>query len=42
MPREIRLAFFAGIGLAVLTINGWELLPTTIPGCTPVAERDAS
>ena len=34
------LGFFDGMGLAILTGNGWELLRDTIPGFTPVAERD--
>ena len=34
------LGFFDGMGLAILTGNGWELLRSTIPGFTPVAERD--
>jgi arginase len=34
------LGFFDGMGLAVLTGNGWELLRGTIPGFTPVDERD--
>jgi arginase len=34
------LGFFDGMGLAVLTGNGWELLRSTIPGFAPVAERD--
>jgi arginase len=34
------LGFFDGMGLAILTGNGWELLRRTIPGFTPVDERD--
>jgi arginase len=34
------LGFFDGMGLAILTGNGWELLRATIPGFTPVDERD--
>jgi arginase len=34
------LGFFDGMGLAILTGNGWELLRGTIPGFTPVDERD--
>jgi arginase len=34
------LGFFDGMGLAILTGNGWELLRATIPGFLPVAERD--
>ena len=34
------LGFFDGMGLAVLTGNGWELLRRTIPGFSPVDERD--
>jgi arginase len=34
------LGFFDGMGLAILTGNGWELLRSTIPGFVPVAERD--
>ena len=37
---ERSLGFFDGMGLAILTGNGWELLRGTIPGFTPVAERD--
>jgi arginase len=33
------LGFFDGMGLAILTGNGWELLRGTIPGFTPVDER---
>jgi arginase len=32
--------FFDGMGLAILTGNGWELLRGTIPGFAPVQERD--
>jgi arginase len=34
------LGFFDGMGLAILTGNGWELLRQTIPGFTAVEERD--
>ena len=34
------LGFFDGMGLAILTGNGWELLRQTIPGFMPVDERD--
>jgi arginase len=34
------LGFFDGMGLAILTGNGWELLRRTIPGFAPVDERD--
>jgi arginase len=34
------LGFFDGMGLAILTGNGWELLRGTIPGFTPVDERN--
>jgi arginase len=34
------LGFFDGMGLAILTGNGWELLRETIPGFTPARERD--
>lgn len=34
------LGFFDGMGLAILTGNGWELLRSTIPGFASVAERD--
>jgi arginase len=34
------LGFFDGMGLAILTGNGWALLRGTIPGFTPVDERD--
>jgi arginase len=34
------LGFFDGMGLAILTGNGWELLRGTIPGFTPIQERD--
>jgi arginase len=34
------LGFFDGMGLAILTGNGWGLLSGTIPGFRPVAERD--
>jgi arginase len=34
------LGFFDGMGLAILTGNGWELLRRTIPGFEPVDERD--
>jgi arginase len=34
------LGFFDGMGLAILTGNGWELLRGTIPGFAPVQERD--
>jgi arginase len=34
------LGFFDGMGLAILTGNGWDLLRATIPGFVPVAERD--
>jgi arginase len=34
------LGFFDGMGLAILTGNGWELLRGTIPGFRPVEERD--
>jgi arginase len=33
------LGFFDGMGLAILTGNGWELLRRTIPGFAPVDER---
>jgi arginase len=34
------LGFFDGMGLAILTGNGWGLLRQTIPGFMPVDERD--
>jgi arginase len=34
------LGFFDGMGLAILTGNGWGLLTGTIPGFRPVDERD--
>ena len=34
------LGFFDGMGLAILTGNGWELLRSSIPGFAPVQERD--
>jgi arginase len=34
------LGFFDGMGLAILTGNGWELLRGTIDGLAPVDERD--
>jgi arginase len=34
------LGFFDGMGLAILTGNGWELLRGTIPGFSPIDERD--
>jgi arginase len=34
------LGFFDGMGLAILTGNGWELLRGTIDGFEPVDERD--
>jgi arginase len=34
------LGFFDGMGLAILTGNGWGLLRATIPGFAPVDERD--
>lgn len=34
------LGFFDAMGLAILTGHGWDLLRTTIPGFTPVAESD--
>jgi len=34
------LGFFDGMGLAILTGNGWELLRGTIDGFDPVDERD--
>ena len=34
------LGFFDGMGLAILTGNGWRLLRRTIPGFSPVDERD--
>jgi arginase len=34
------LGFFDGMGLAILTGNGWELLRGTIDGFGPVDERD--
>jgi arginase len=34
------LGFFDGMGLAILTGNGWKLLRGTIPGFAPVEERD--
>jgi arginase len=34
------LGFFDGMGLAILTGNGWELLRGTIDGFAPVDERD--
>jgi arginase len=34
------LGFFDGMGLAILTGNGWELLRGTIDGFQPVDERD--
>jgi arginase len=34
------LGFFDGMGLAILTGNGWELLRGTIPGFRPVEEGD--
>jgi arginase len=34
------LGFFDGMGLAILTGNGWDLLRGTIDCLTPVAERD--
>lgn len=37
---ERSLGFFDGMGLAILTGNGWELLRGTIPGFRPVNERD--
>lgn len=37
---ERSLGFFDGMGLAILTGNGWELLRGTIPGFTAVDERD--
>jgi arginase len=37
---ERNLGFFDGMGLAILTGNGWELLRATIPGFMPVDERD--
>jgi arginase len=33
------LGFFDGMGLAILTGNGWELLRGTIDGFTPIEER---
>jgi arginase len=37
---ERSLGFFDGMGLAILTGNGWELLRGTIDGLAPVDERD--
>jgi arginase len=37
---DLSLGFFDGMGLAILTGNGWERLRGTIPGLTPVDERD--
>jgi arginase len=37
---ERSLGFFDGMGLAILTGNGWELLRGTIDGFAPVDERD--
>jgi arginase len=37
---ERSLGFFDGMGLAILTGNGWELLRGTIDGFQPVDERD--
>jgi arginase len=37
---ERSLGFFDGMGLAILTGNGWELLRGTIDGFAPVEERD--
>jgi arginase len=37
---ERSLGFFDGMGLAILTGNGWELLRGTIDGFTPIDERD--
>ena len=34
------LGFFDGMGLAILTGNGWELLRSTIPGFASVGVRD--
>jgi arginase len=34
------LGFFDGMGLAILTGNGWELLRGTIDGFAPVGEQD--
>ena len=34
------LGFFDGMGLAILTGNGWELLRSSIPGFAPVQESD--
>jgi arginase len=34
------LGFFDGMGLAILTGNGWNLLRGTIDGFTPIDERD--
>jgi arginase len=37
---ERSLGFFDGMGLAILTGNGWQLLRGTIDGLAPVDERD--
>jgi arginase len=37
---ERSLGFFDGMGLAILTGNGWELLRETIDGFVPVGEGD--
>jgi arginase len=37
---ERSLGFFDGMGLAILTGNGWELLRGTIDGFAPLDERD--